>query len=136
MVYGADSIEALYDEEKRINFIKCHTSFNSNEFREGLMQAYRFALEHKVKQWLLDLRDIGELNEEDNTWIQLHLFPMMMMTLGPSNYMAIVCSKSCYKNLLKAVGKLGLKTYNSFVILNTFCDLEKAEHWLGKKLAK
>jgi len=134
MVYGTDSIEAVYDEANGINFINCHSSFNSNDFREGLMAAYRFAMEHEVKQWLLDLREIGELNEEDNAWIQLQLFPMMMMTLGSSNYMAVVCSRVCYKNLLQAVGKLGLKTYNSFIIMNTFCETEKAVDWLNKQL--
>lgn len=116
--------------------LRCLHTLNSEEFRVGLLRALQYAREHQIKQWLLDLREIGELNEEEETWVQVQLFPQIMMHLGTANYVAFVVDESCYTHLVHESGLLGLKSYNSFIIINTFCDIESALAWLDKKQAK
>ncbi|MFD2245171.1 hypothetical protein [Pontibacter ruber] len=128
-VYKTDSFEVDYDPQERL-FLQCHAMPDSQEFRRGLLVALEFAKSHQVKQWLLDFREIGELNEQEETWIQVQLFPQIMMSLGMDNYMAVVVSEKCYDYLLKEAGLLGLKSYNSFIIINYFFDLAEASAWL------
>jgi hypothetical protein len=128
-VYKTDSLEVNYNLQERL-FLHCHAIHNSNEFREGLLVALDFARKNQIKQWLLDFREIGELSENEETWIQVQLFPQIMMSLGTDNYMAIVVSENCYQYLLGEAGLLGLKSYNSFIIINYFSDLNEASAWL------
>ncbi len=129
-VFKSDSLNISYDETQDRLFLQCHGEINSNEFREGHLQALRFAREHQVKQWLLDFREIGQLNDEEETWVQVQLFPQIMMSLGTDNYVAIVVDDSCYQKMLSEAGNYGLQSYNSFIIFNTFNDLEAAKQWL------
>ncbi|WP_245539609.1 hypothetical protein [Pontibacter roseus] len=99
------------------------------------MLALEYARRHRVKQWLLDVRQIGELSEEEETWVQLQLFPQIMMYLGADNYIAVVLSERCYAQRVNESGLLGLKSYNSFIIMNTFCHLEDAVAWLDGRQA-
>lgn len=105
------------------------------EFKEGLAKAMEFAEENKVKRWLLDCRKIGTLEEREEQWLQSFLFPKMMISLGEDNYVAVVLSDKCYDVLLKEAGKFGLKSYNSFIVINTFCDMQEAIAWLNNSKA-
>jgi hypothetical protein len=110
--------------------LQCNRILAPEEFREGMLRALRFARENGIKQWLLDLRNIGRLSEEEETWVQVQLFPQIMMHLGAGNHVAVVMDERCYHDMVSESGLLGLKSYNSFIIINTFCDRQEAIHWL------
>jgi len=110
--------------------MKCLSQLSSKEFREGLWGALQCAEEHQIKQWLLDLRPIGELDEEEEVWLQLHFFPMLMTRLGTGNYLAIVLSENCYTKLLHQAGRYGLQSYNEVIIMKNFHEVDDAARWL------
>lgn len=132
MVSKNNTSEVSFDASHVRLQVNCGRSFNSADFRNSLLGALSFAQEHYVKHWLLDLREIGELNEEDETWVYAQLFPKIMIMLGEENYLAILISKPCYMRLLKESGRQGLTSCNSFIILHNFYKPEKADAWLNR----
>lgn len=131
-VYNSGSLEVGFDVDQEWLYLKCLDQPHSNEFRDSLEKALGYAEEHQVKQWLLDFREIGSLNEDEDSWLQSYLFPKIMMRLGTGNYIGIVLSEKCYNALLSEAGKFGLKSYNSFIRINTFCVVQQAAKWLKK----
>jgi hypothetical protein len=129
-VYSTDSLKVEFIAEEQRLYLFCNGNFNSTEFRDSLLASLQFAESNSIKQWLLDYREIGALNETDETWIQSHLFPRIMMTMGTGNYVAIVLSEKCYQALLKEAGLFGMQSYNSFIIMNTFSNPADAAAWL------
>jgi hypothetical protein len=132
--YKSDTCVAEFND-CRLMF-QCRGKLVSEQFREALMKALRFAKDHHVKQWLLDLREIGKLSEEEETWVQVQLFPQIMMHLGMDNYLAVVVDERCYDDMVSESGLLGLKSYNSFIVINTFSQLPEAIAWLDKGQSK
>lgn len=131
-IFSTDFLRVRVDQEGKRICVTCHKPFNSADFRQGLLLALRHATTNGVKQWLLDFRAIGELSEEEDTWIQVQLFPQLMISLGYDNYMAIVVEEGCYTRLLHEFGRLGLKSYNSYIVINTFWEIEQAQLWLDQ----
>lgn len=134
VVYNTKSLEVGFDEAQGRLHLQCYGSFDSEEFRDSLLTALMFAEDHHVKQWLLDYRAIGALDEVEETWLQTHLFPRIMMTMGTGNYVAIVVSEKCYLTLLSENGMFGLQSFNSFIIMNTFSQTSDAAAWLNANL--
>ncbi|MBD1395933.1 hypothetical protein H9Q13_02045 [Pontibacter sp. JH31] len=130
-IYKSESFMVQHSEEQLL--LRCKKSLHSEEFRAGLTKALQYAREHQIKKWLLDLREIGKLSEADETWVQVQLFPQIMIHLGMKNYVAVVMDERCYANMVDESGLLGLKSYNSFIIINTFYQLEEAASWLEGK---
>ncbi|PKV75762.1 hypothetical protein [Pontibacter ramchanderi] len=120
--FVADRLELRYNRNLR-----------SEDFRGGLLKALERAREHQIKLWLFDLRNIGRLSDEEETWLQVQIFPQIMMYLGTGNHVALVVDERCYDDMIKESGLLGLKSYNSFIIINTFCDLQHAIDWLDHR---
>ncbi|GAB3196366.1 hypothetical protein ABID22_002947 [Pontibacter aydingkolensis] len=134
LIYNSDSFKAEFDQEQGWLHFTCSKRLQFIEFKEGMKQALACAEENKVKRWLLDAREIGCLNEEEETWLQSCMFPKIMSSLGTNNYVAVVLSERCYHALLMEAGRFGLKSYNSFIIMNTFCEPEDALSWLDKEV--
>lgn len=128
-LYTSDTCVVGYEADRLE--LQCNRALASEEFREGMLRALRFARERSVKLWLLDLRNIGQLSEEEETWVQVQLFPQIMMHLGTGNHVAVVVDERCYQDMVSESGLLGLKSYNSFIIINTFCDKQQAIDWLN-----
>ncbi|MBX0332873.1 hypothetical protein K3G39_06455 [Pontibacter sp. HSC-14F20] len=130
-LFKSDTCEVGYVADR----LELHFNRNmqTEDFRQGLLAALRFAREHQVKLWLFDLRNIGRLSEEEETWLQVQLFPQIMMHLGIGNHVALVVDERCYDDMVKESGLLGLQSYNSFIIMNTFCDLQNAIQWLNHR---
>lgn len=120
--FVADRLELRYDQHKQ-----------AEDFTKGPLAALAFAKEHHIKLWLFDLRQIGRFSENEETWLQSQLFPQIMMHLGTGNHVALVVDERCYDDMIKESGLLGLKSYNSFIIINTFCDLQVAVEWLDHR---
>ena len=135
-VYRKKSIDIEHRVAEGRLILRCLHSLDSEEFREGLLKALQYARQFRIKQWLLDLREIGKLSEEEETWVQVQLFPQIMMHLGTDNYVAVVVDEGCYESMVDESGLLGLKSYNSFIILNTFSNVEDAVAWLDGERAK
>lgn len=133
-LFNSDTCDVVHIGDSLV--LQCHGIMHTAEFRKGLLQALRFARENHVKKWLLDLRQIGKLREEEETWVQVQLFPQIMMHLGTGNHMAVVVDERCYHDMLDESGLMGLKSYNSFIIINTFCQLQEAFDWLAQKQSK
>ncbi|RIJ41860.1 hypothetical protein [Pontibacter oryzae] len=129
-LYKAGTFEVNYNNAHSILTLKCNTDLNVVEFREGVLAALRYAEAFVVKQWVFDFSQIGKLNEKEQVWLGNYLFPRLMMSLGSENYVAMVLSEECYRELLNDSGKDGLHSYNSFILLNTFCVATDAENWL------
>ncbi len=124
------TLEVIFDPVQVRLCVACGHSFQSDDFRNSLLEALAFARKYQVKHWLLDLRAIGELSEADETWVYAQLFPEIMMQLGTGNYMAMLLSQPCYERLLEETGQNGLTSMNSFVILRNFYDPAEAAAWL------
>lgn len=118
----------LPDNRQWIN-VSCDVMPDFQEFKAGLMSALDYVRTERVNFWLFDLRAIDELGEEEETWLQVQFFPQLMM-LGQENYIALVVSETCYNRMLQEVGAYGLKSYNSFIIIDTFYHVNDAEDWL------
>ncbi|OKL41673.1 hypothetical protein [Pontibacter flavimaris] len=134
-LYKTISLEIFCDETRRRLFLRCLEQLSSKEFREGLLEALHCAEIHHIKQWLLDLREIGELDEEEEVWLQRYFFPNIMAKLGTGNFVAMVLSERCYNMLLNEAGKYGLQSYNEVIIIKNFCHLQDAIRWLDTKAA-
>lgn len=127
-IYNSTSFCVGYDQGHLL--LKCSKRLQTDDFKEGLKRALFYAGKNNVKCWLLDVRAIGCLNEEEETWLQTHLYPQIMATLGINNFVAVVLSEKCYSSLLLEAGSYGLKSYNSFIIMNTFYTPEAGLNWL------
>lgn len=129
-IYQTSSLEISCDHEHKRLFLRCLDELSSSEFREGLVKALDCAEKEKIKHWLLDLREIGELNEEEEVWLQRYLFPSIMAKVGTGNYVAMVLSEKCFEVLLHEAGMYGLESYNEVIIIKTFYEPEDAMKWL------
>ncbi len=109
--------------------IICKATPGFDDFRLGLLQALEHVKHDRRNLWLFDLRKIDALSEEEESWCQAQFFPQLMM-LGQENYIAIVVSEKCYQGMLQEVGLYGLKSYNSFIIIDTFFHIPDAQDWL------
>lgn len=132
-IYKTSSLEISCNEEQKRLFLRCLDELSSKEFREGLVEALECAEKYNIKQWLLDLREIGELDEDEEVWLQRYFFPNLMAKLGTGNYVAMVLSEKCFKMLLHEAGKYGLESYNELIIIKNFYELEDASNWLDAK---
>lgn len=130
-LYKSDSCEVGFVADRLELRYRRHTQVE--DFTKGLLTALEFARDHHIKLWLFDLQNIGRLSEEEETWLQSQLFPQIMMHLGTGNHVALVVDERCYDDMIKESGLLGLKSYNSFIIINTFCDLQVAIEWLNHR---
>lgn len=110
--------------------IMCSPGLESRAFRYSMMKALRYARSHMIKQWLYDLRSIGRLSEEEETWVQVQLYPQMMLHMGANNHVALVIEVRDYQEMVQELGISGLESCNSFIIMNTFCDKQEAVDWL------
>lgn len=129
VLYKSDTFFVdLPDNRQWIN-VNCTIVPDFQEFKAGLMKALDYIRTDRINMWLFDLREIDELGEEEETWLQVQFFPQLMM-LGQENYIALVVSETCYNRMLQEVGAYGLKSYNSFIIIDTFCHISDAEDWL------
>ena len=133
-LYKSDTCVVEFSNSRLM--FQCRSKMESEQFRDAFMKALRFAREHHVKKWLLDLREIGKLSEEEEAWVQVQLFPQIMMHLGTDNYLAVVVDERCYDDMVSESGLLGLRSYNSFILINTFSQLEEAIAWLDKGQSK
>ena len=113
--------------------LRYNRTIKTEDFREGLLAALKFAKDYKIKLWLFDLRNVGRLSDENETWLQVQLFPQIMMHLGTGNHIALLVNEHSYNDMLNESGLLGLKSYNSFIIINTFCDMQSAIDWLNHR---
>ncbi|MBC5773220.1 hypothetical protein H8S95_04020 [Pontibacter sp. KCTC 32443] len=109
--------------------VECTKQPGYLNFKAGLMKALEYIRTNHINSWLFDFREIGELGEKEETWLQVQFFPQLMM-LGQENYFAILVSESCYNRMLQEAGAYGLKSYNSFIIIDTFYQKKDAEDWL------
>ncbi|TPE46022.1 hypothetical protein [Pontibacter mangrovi] len=132
-VFKAASLEVRAENENSRLRLRCFNKHNPDEFKTGLMEALAYAEKHRIKHWLLDLREIGELEDEEEAWLQRYLFPCMIQKMKDGNYIAMVLSKLCYYRLLERAGKLGLESYNEMIVLKVFFELHKAQKWLNSK---
>lgn len=129
-VYYSESLQVKCERSKGLLILTCLKRLQADEFREGLVRALWYAEKYNMKRWLLDVRQIDSLNEEEEIWLQNYLYPKMMSSLGANNFIAFLLSDRCYKRLLLEAGEVGLKTYNSFIILSMFDTPGKALEWL------
>jgi hypothetical protein len=133
-LYKSDTCVVDFGDNRLV--FQCRGKMKPEQFREALMKALRFARDHHIKQWLLDLREIGKLSEEEEAWVQVQLFPQIMMHLGTDNYLAVVVDERCYADMVSESGLLGLRSYNSFIVINTFSQLPEAIAWLDNQQSK
>jgi hypothetical protein len=135
-LYKASSLEINVDQAQKRLYLVCLDELNSKEFREGLLEALQCAEKYQIKQWLLDLREIGQLDEDEEVWLQRYLFPCIMQKLGTGNFVAMVLSEKCYETLLKETGKFGLQSYSEVIIMKNFYEVPDALQWLDAKAAQ
>lgn len=135
VLYKSEDFLVNKPEGKEWIYVNCKSDPGFEAFKLGLMKALEHVKAQPVNLWLFDVREIDELGEEEETWCQVQFFPQLMM-LGKENYIAIVVSERCYERMLQEVGDYGLRSYNSFIIIDTFCDVSEAENWLRSHQAK
>lgn len=128
-VYKTDSLVITLHTELKQIWIECLKTLDTEGFKNGLLRALELAKSHDVRQWLIDARKIGELSDAEESWVQINFFPRLMDNRNTC-YMAMVISNNCYDRMLQENGWFGLKSYNSFIKINTFYSLQDAENWL------
>jgi len=129
MLYNTKAFTVDLPVDKPWICVECKKKPGHEDFKAGLLKALEYLKSNTLNSWLFDFREIEELGEEEETWLQVQFFPQLMM-LGHENYFAVVVSENCYSKMLNEVGAYGLKSYNSFIIINTFCHISEAENWL------
>lgn len=129
VLYRSETLEVTLPDSREWVEIRCFSEPGLNSFQAGLLEALAYVKQHPVNSWLLDFRAIDTLGETEETWVQVQFFPQLMM-LGYEHYIAVVVSEGCYQRMLGEVGAYGLKSYNSFIIINTFCHIPEATDWL------
>ncbi len=129
VLYKSDVFSVELPDGKGWVYIDCKAMPDFEDFKSGLMIALEHVKNHPANCWLFNLRAIDGLSEEEETWCQVQFFPQLMM-LGQENFIALVVSESCYYRMLQEVGAYGLKSYNSFIIIDTFSKVSDAELWL------
>lgn len=129
VLYKSDFFSVGLPDGKNWIYVDCKAMPDLEDFKTGLMKALEYVKQHHVNAWLFDLRAIDALSEEEETWCQVQFFPQLMM-LGQENYIALVVSEVCYNRMVQEVGAYGLKSYNSFIIIDTFNSMGDAELWL------
>lgn len=133
LIYSSESFLVKYNQLQDTLMLDCLKTLHLNEFKEGMDEALLFATGNQVKRWVLNVKNIGNLEEEQESWLQYHLYPQLMSSLGADNFIAVVLSDQCYEALLVEAGRLGLKSYNTFIKLNTFHAEEDALQWLSSE---
>ena len=131
LIYNSESFLVKYNQVQDTIMLDCLKKLHLNEFKEGMDEALLYATGHQIKRWVLNVEKIGNLEEEQESWLQYHLYPQLMGSLGADNFIAVVLSEKCYHALLVESGRLGLKSYNTFIKLNTFHAEEDALLWLS-----
>lgn len=128
-VYKNNSLQINLCSDKGQISVECLASVDSEEFKNGLVRALELAKQNHVRQWLIDARRIGELPEADESWINTDFFPQLM-DKNSTCFIAMVISDACYIRMIQKNGWFGLKSYNSFIKINTFYNMQDAENWL------
>lgn len=121
-------IITLHSETKQI-WVECLEALDTDGLKEGLLKALELAQKENIRHWLIDARKIGELSDAEESWFQINFFPRLMNN-NSTCYMAMLISSNCYDRMLLENGWFGLKSYNSFVKINTFYSEQDAENWL------
>lgn len=128
-VYKTTSLHITLHPNSNQIWIECLETMDSADLKKGLQKALELAETNEVRQWLIDARRIGELSETDEGWVQTNFFPHLMDE-NSTCYIAMVVATNCYDRMLQENGWFGLKSYNSFIQINTFYNLLDAENWL------
>lgn len=131
LVFNSNSFVVKYEKKKDQLSLRCLNQLQSNDFKGGLIGALAYAQKHEVKYWFLDLSEVSCLNEEEITFVSDCLVPQIMISLGTANFVAVLLSDERYQFLLEKVGRAGLKSFNSFIVLSVFCDKMEARTWLN-----
>lgn len=129
-VYKTNSLQITLLQDTKQLWIECKEKLETEDFKAGLMKALELGKANNVRHWLIDARKIGELSEADESWVQSEFFPHLMQE-NNTCYIAMVIAPNCYDRMLLENGWFGLKSYNSFIKINTFYNLMDAENWLG-----
>lgn len=130
---SADGMILNHDFEHGILELTFTSEMGINLFQRSCLHALAYASEVYVKSWLVDLQNAPLLNDAQESWLATQLLPQLMMQMGEGNLMAVVISEESFQDLILSVGEQGLESCNSFLIIHTFCDVQKAREWLGNQ---
>lgn len=130
-IFTSSSIHVEYQTNVNIMQMRWRKALMPKELTEGYQVALEFARLNQIDRWLLDLSQMAMGKEE--TWLNPAFF-INLMLLGRHHYIGLVLSENHYKELLQAGGKEGLRSYNSFLKISTFCSAGKALDWLQGQL--
>jgi len=128
-VHNTNTLDITLSPDADQITIACKERLDSEDFKCGLLKSLQLAKANGVRQWLIDARRIGELSETDEEWVQTAFFPQLMQE-DSTCYIAMVIAPNCYDRMLQENGWFGLKSYNSFIKINTFYNLQDADNWL------
>ena len=134
LVFKSDSFVVKCETEQL--HLVCSKKLESDEFKNGLINALNYAQEFEVKHWLFDLRETECLEEEEVKCVFEYFLPKLMTSLGTDNFVSLLLSDMCYQKLLSKVGNSDMRSYNSFIKMNAFCDFEEAVTWLNSQKNK
>lgn len=103
----------------------------SRPFRDGCSASLTLAERHRVKRWLIDLRQLRIFNPVDLQWYVQRWLPQAMLRLPQSLTIAIVLSET------NQFGKLGADLMlrsalklNNALMSRYFLDEDAARQWL------
>lgn len=133
VIYHSQILSVSYVPDNNLLHLTCTGSVTSRDLKSCYRRALVFAKRNQVKHWLFDFSRHYNLSENDNKWLGTSFFPNLMIALGPENYIGMVVPKLTYRKMYQEVGQAGMRTYNNFIIMNTFCSSPKATRWLLKQ---
>ena len=107
----------------------------SIEFREGLLAMQKIYLDHKLKykdlKWLADTEHLGELNEDDESWLTSEWDQKLFMEAGVKVH-AVILGDSIFADYpMEVFKKSSARKYEEMgVKLDVFANETNAYKWL------
>lgn len=108
---------------------------SSNEFREGLLAMQKIYLDHKSKynglKWLADTEHLGELNEDDESWLTSEWDQKLFIEAGVKVH-AVILGDSIFADYpMEVFKKSSARKYEEMgVKLDVFANETNAYNWL------
>lgn len=104
-----------------------HDFAQGEEYREGLNEGLELVEEKRAQNWLADLRDMGTVADDDQTWTNEEWYPRAFDTTLSN--MAIIQPESVVANM--SVENIIQEVGDDKITTHIFDNRSEAESWLA-----
>jgi len=127
---STDYLDIYFYEDIDTVHLAWLTGPTSTELKEGLNKGIEVVKLNKAKNWIGDVRQMGAITDQDQTWCNEDWFPRALHA-GIKN-MAVLISDDIFNQM--AVDEIMTKIPEVNLNQQYFTDVEKAKEWLKTKV--